>query len=142
MEQIATKVNGRISDETAIHNIVKGIEVAWNEGDGYAFAEPFADDVDYTVWNGHFAKGKQVVAEQHHHLFNNRYKGTQQKIEMTWIRFLRDDVAVAQLEGGIVNRADLDVPRVKPLMVLVKENGRWQIAVFQNTPILPFPGSQ
>ena len=142
MTQMITNVNGRISDETAIRNIAKGIEAAWNAGDGYAFAESFIDDADYTVWNGHFIKGKQAVAEGHHHLFNNRYKDTQQQIEVVWIRFLRDDVAVAQLTGGIVNSEELGVPKVKPLLVLVRENGRWQIAVLQNTPILPFPDSQ
>ncbi len=73
MEQTTSGINGRLADETAIHNIAKSLETAWNAGDGYAFAEPFADDVDYTVWNGLYAQGKQVVAEQHQHIFDTMY---------------------------------------------------------------------
>ena len=29
-----------------------------------------------------------------------------------------------------------DVPTVVPLMVFKKENGKWKVAVFQNTPII------
>lgn len=132
------------ADETAIRQIAQTLQDAWNTGDGALFASKFAPDANYTVWNGHYGQGKEWVAASHQQLFDTIYKDTQQKIEVAWIRPLRPDVAVVQLQGGMVNRGmnghDASAwPKVKPLLVLTKENGRWQIAVLQNTPIMPPP---
>lgn len=132
------------ADEAAIRQIAQTLQDGWNAGDGTLFASHFALDANYTIWNGGFVQGKEAIAAGHQRIFDTFYKGTQQKIEVAWIRPLRPDVVVAQLHGGIVNRgmngqdAD-DWPKVKPLLVLTKENGRWQIAVLQNTPIMPHP---
>ena len=122
-------------DKRTVRQIVQHLQESWNTGDGEAFAAPFAADADYTVWNGHYLKGRKAIAESHQHIFDTIYRDTVQKLEIAWMRFLRSDVAVAQVHGGLVN--DKEWPTVKPLLVLSKKNGRWQIAVLQNTPIMP-----
>ncbi|MEJ2751048.1 MAG: SgcJ/EcaC family oxidoreductase [Anaerolineae bacterium] len=117
---------------------------AWNAGDGALFASNFAPDANYTVWTGLYGEGKEWITAAHQQLFDTVYQDTRQKIEVAWIRPLRPDVAIAQLHGGMVNRSmnghDADVwPKMKPLLILTKENGRWQIAVLQNTPVMQPP---
>ena len=130
----------RSADEAAIRDIISNLQTAWNSGDGDAFAVPFAADSDYTVWNGHYFKGREANAAGHNHIFNTIYKGTTQKMTVRWLRFLSDDVAAVQCDGGTVN-GERDWPQVRPLAVLSKRDGRWEIDIFQNTPIMPQPGS-
>jgi len=129
-------------DEAAIRQIAKTLQDAWNAGDGQLFASDFAPDASYTVWNGNYVEGKEQIAAGHQHIFDTVYKNTRQRLEVAWIRLLRPDVAVAQLHGGMIDHSmnghTIEAwPKVKPLLVLTKENGRWQIAVLQNTPIMP-----
>ena len=67
------------------------------------------------------------------------YKGTLQNISVRWVRFLRHDVAAVQFDGEVTGREE--VFRARPLVVLTKEQGQWQIEIFQNTPIMPHPAA-
>jgi uncharacterized protein (TIGR02246 family) len=132
-------------DEAAIRAAVRQLMDGWNAGDGQAFAAPFADDADYTVWDGMYIKGRQTIAAGHQHIFDTVYKGTTNQIEVEEVRFLREDVALARAraclytpEGEVAGTAFGN--GVKPLFVLTKTNGHWQIDAFQNTPVVPTPG--
>lgn len=132
------------ADEAAMRQIAQTLQDGWNTGNGALFASHFATDANYTVWNGRYIQGKEAVATGHQQIFDTIYKDTRQKIEIAWMRLLRPDVAVAQLHAGIVNHSmnghdEATWPKLKPLLVLAKENGRWQIAVLQNTPIMSQP---
>lgn len=128
----------RTADEAAIHAILPDLVAAWNDGDGDAFARHFSADCDYTVWNSHYLNGRAAIAAAHNHIFSTIYKGTQQKAAMRWLRFLSDDIAAMQFDGGTVN-SGRDWPQVRPLAVLQKRDGVWEIVILQNTPILQEP---
>ncbi|GIV78963.1 MAG: hypothetical protein KatS3mg050_3357 [Litorilinea sp.] len=84
------------------------------------------------------AEGRDAVIAGHEHIFRTVYKDTRLTLTVRWIRFLRPDVAAVQMDGALEG-AD-NAPRVRPLAVLSKEEGRWQLRIFQNTPILARPG--
>jgi uncharacterized protein (TIGR02246 family) len=123
-------------DETMIREIVQSLEAAWNIGDGQAFGAPFSEDADYTVWNGQYANGREAITREHQRLFETVFRGTVQRLEVEKIRFLREDVAVVHALGGMVDFEPERWPKVKPLLVLVKADGKWHIDVFHNTPVV------
>ena len=125
-------------DENAIKLIIKNLADAWAAGDGKKWADQFTDDVDYTVWNGRYLTGREENRRGHQQLFDTIYKDSTINPEIIKIRFLRDDVAVVHLKSG--NRKNgkqlEDVPLVRPLLVLSKEQQKWRIVVLQNTPVI------
>ena len=130
----------READETAISRIIQQIEEAWNAGDGPASARPFAQDVDYMVWNGMYVKGRQALAEGHQQIFDTIYKGSEILYQIKSIRFLRDDVAVVHVEAVLrvpQNNSAFAEVRAVPVFIITKNNGDWQVDVFQNTLVQP-----
>ena len=60
---------------------------------------------------------------------------------VTSIRFLRPDIALVLARGFLKAPDGEQVGTsfghgVKPLFVITKDNGRWQSAAFQNTPVV------
>ena len=79
-------------------------------------------------------KAPNTVANFLSYVNAGHYKGTHQRIELAWARRLTADVALAQFHGGILESESW--PTVKPLVVLHHKDGAWQIAAFQNSPIM------
>lgn len=126
------------ADEKAIRRVVQNIADAWAAGDGVKFADNFPDDVDYTVWNGHQIHGREENIAGHQQIFDTFYKGTIIKSDVKKIRFLTDNVVAVHLQSKMYKDGKLveDVPTVLPLLIFKKENGKWRVAVFQNTPLI------
>jgi uncharacterized protein (TIGR02246 family) len=125
------------ADEAAIRQIVvQQIQDAWNTKDGRAFAAPFAPDANYVNVIGGYSKGREVIEKEHTALFSTIHKESHNIRTVKSIRFLRPDVAVVHVEGRLLTRAGGE-PRGHNinLMVMTKDNGKWSIAAFQNTPI-------
>jgi len=130
----------RAADEAAIHQIIQQIEQAWNNGDGPASARPFAEDVDYMVWNGMYVKGRQALAEGHQQIFDTVYKGSVIRHHIKSIRFLRDDVAVVHVEAVLQmpqESGTFTEIKAVPVFMMTKNNGGWRVDVFQNTLVQP-----
>ncbi len=139
MMQNTRQHTAQVADEQAIRQIIQALEDAWNAGDADAWSAHNAEGICHTVFNGHFIEGKAAVHAAHRGIFNTMYKGTRQKFTVRWVRFLRPDVAAVQFDGEMTGRDE--VLRARPLAVLPKEQDRWQIEIFQNTPIMPHPAA-
>ncbi len=128
-------VADRAKDEAAIRAVIANLSDAWTKGDARLWGEQFAEDADFTAWMGAYGKGREVIAGEHARIFQTIYRGTKLRLSVRSIRFLRDDVAVVLAEGAVAKREEEfpPTPEVVPAVVLTKEKGRWQIAVFQNT---------
>jgi uncharacterized protein (TIGR02246 family) len=125
------------SDDTAVRAIVQSLQDGWNAHDGKAFAAPFAQDADYVVVNGMYLKGRQAIEQGHTQIFMTIFKESRNAATVKGVRFLRPDVAVAHVEWNLEVRPGGDKARAMNTLVLTKENGRWSIAAFHNTPIQP-----
>ena len=128
-----------IEDEQAIRQIVQALEDAWNTGDAEAWSAHNADGICHTVFNGPSIDGKEAVHPAHSGIFKTIYKDTHQKFTVRWVRFLRPDVAAVQFDTEMTGRDE--ILKARPLAVLTKQQERWQIEVFQNTPIMPHPAA-
>jgi len=137
-------------DEHAIHAIVKTMEEAWNAGDATAFCAHMTDDVDFIDVLGRHHTGKAVVEGGHRGIFSTIYKGSTVTYTVEKLRPVSDGVAIAfvrarlmtTLAGGAddpdrENRAPgaLREEGARPTLTLVREDGVWRIAVFQNTRV-------
>ena len=128
------------ADEAAIRQIAYQMQEGWNNGSGSTFAKPFAEDADYTVWNGMYSHGRQAISDSHQQIFDTFYRGSQLDIFDIRIRFLREDVALAHIQGQVRMANGEIASRTCPMMVLTQHDGQWRIDAFQNTPVVA-PGA-
>jgi uncharacterized protein (TIGR02246 family) len=132
-------------DEEAISALLQSVVDGWNRGDGQAMAAAFDDDADYIVFNGMRLKGRQQIAAVHQQLFDTFLKGTQLddggrggSTQGSAVRFLTPEVALVLTQGGLRRP---EQPESSPeqesvqTYVVVKRDGKWSIASFQNTRI-------
>lgn len=135
--QTANSPKDSAQDEAAIRAIIRGVEAAWNAHDGKAFAAPFAADADYVIVNGGYIKGRDAIEQGHTQIFSTIYKESRNAATIKGVRFLRPDVAVAHIEWNLEFKAGGETRKGHGMntMVFTKDNGKWSIAAFQNTPI-------
>jgi uncharacterized protein (TIGR02246 family) len=131
-------------DEAAIRAIIANLNDAWTKADTQLWGEQFAEDADFTAWTGGSVKGREAITRGHEEVFHVFYPGTKLRLTARSIRFLRNDVAAVQAEGSVVKKEEEfpSRPQSVPVLILTKERGRWQIAVFQNTRIQSRSGSK
>lgn len=127
------------ADETAIRNIVSDMATAWTNGDGKGFAQHFADEHDYFVWNGIYIPNlsKEDNARNHQHIFNEQYNNTKHYAAVDKIRFVTADVAVVLTLSAIAPK-DAPAPEHPDVLwsaTMKKTNGKWQIVSFHNADL-------
>jgi uncharacterized protein (TIGR02246 family) len=140
------------TDEEAVRKVVNGFAEAWNRHDMNAFGSLFTPDADFVNVLGTHWKGRETIQLNHAFLHGaipadsagvtpprsaygifKTSNTTQKKID---VRLLRKDVAVAHVQSELQGDARTkDTRRTLMVMILTKENGRWLIAVAQNTEI-------
>ena len=141
---VAQNAADRSEDEAAIRAVIANLGSAWAKGDARLYGEQFAEDADFTVWNGTYVKGREAITRGHDEIFKTVYKGTKARVRVRSIRFLRDDVAVAHYEATAVKEGEEfpPTPQAVPVAVLTKEKGKWRIAVLQSTAVQPRQGAR
>ena len=126
-------------DENAVRQIVKSVENGWNAHDGKMFAAPFAPDADYVIVDGMHIKGRDAIEKGHIGIFTTIYKDSRNAATIRSVRFLRPDVAVVHVEWNLEFKANGETRKGRAMntMVMTKDNGKWSIVAFHNTPIMP-----
>jgi len=120
-----------------ISNVIAELERAWNAGDGQGFARLFTEDADFVNIRGEHHRTRPAIARGHQAIFDSIYKGSAVRYEAKSARV----VAPTVLHGLV--RGTLNVPsgplagehNALATLVLVEQQGTWQIAVFHNTLI-------
>ena len=137
-----TRTADTVADEAAIRALVGQLEAGWNAGDGDAFAAPFAADADYVVVDGAYIRGRPVIAAGHRHLLSTVYRGSENRGTVEAIRFLHPDVAVARVRWRLRfdDGAGPQEAESRCQVVATRAPGGWELAVFQNTPVVARAG--
>jgi ketosteroid isomerase-like protein len=145
-------VHAAASDEEAVRKAVNGFPEAWNRHDMNAFGALFTPDADFVNVGGIHWKGRESIQLNHAFLHGaipadsagvappqsayGIFKISDLTFKQVDVRFLRKDVAVAHVQSELQGDARTKDPRHTLLvMILTKENGRWLVAVAQNTEI-------
>ena len=126
-------------DELAVRRLVDGLVAGWNAHDGTAFARPFAADADFTNVMGLRARGRETIARGHDEIFATLFKDTTLSAVVEQVRFLRADVAVAEVTFTLRKNDGTPwggFPRSLVSFVAVRDCEAWSIAVFRN--MVPF----
>ncbi|WP_434427067.1 SgcJ/EcaC family oxidoreductase [Nannocystis pusilla] len=130
------------TDEAAIRGHVLATFEAWSRGDARAFAALFAPEVDYVTFDGGLARGRAEVERAHAALFATVLRGTSLRGEVTAVRRIGDDAAVAHAIGGAVWPWQRGIPAdrlSRQTYVLVRAGEGWTITAFHNTRVRPLP---
>ncbi len=127
-----------MQDEAAIGQLLKDIESAWNQADGYAFARVFTEDSEFRSLWGDKAHGREAIGQAHQHLFDGPLRGSSLELTVESIRFIRPDVAYVEMINRMKHPSN-PFPYSIAALLLVKTNGEWRAVTFNNAGILPRP---
>jgi uncharacterized protein (TIGR02246 family) len=139
------------ADQAAIDDVVAGLDDAWGRGDAEAFAARFAADGSFTNVLGMAYDGREAFRDRHDAIFKTIYKGSKSTLVIAKLRFIRPDVAIADVDAEMSGYATLPpgvragpdgIMRSKLQLVFVKESDTWWITAYHNvavTPLLPRP---
>jgi uncharacterized protein (TIGR02246 family) len=105
------------------------------------------EDVSFTNIFGTVRYGRAEFVKRHIEIANTIFKGTTPKSSIAKLRFVRQDVAIADVSGEITGfpktppaalpvGAD-GVLRFKLLLVLIKEQGVWWITEYHDVAVTP-----
>ena len=132
--------------EAAIRAIVADQVVAWNAGDGAAYAQHLAPDASFTNLFGMVMYGKPAFAQRHSEILATFYKGTTKHHAIRRIRFVTPDVALVDIDNevrgvramprGIAVPPD-GVIKTQLMEVFVRRQERWWIEAYHNVDVKP-----
>jgi uncharacterized protein (TIGR02246 family) len=139
----AAQQAGSNEDEAAIRKVIVEMTEGFNNHDGQAAARMYSPDARFVSVRGDMMNGQAGIEKGLSAILTSRAKNaTQRTIDVT-VRFIRPDVALANVTNelsGLVAPDGHALPSQQELSlrVFVKDAGVWQIAAFHNTMIAPF----
>jgi uncharacterized protein (TIGR02246 family) len=138
-----TRRDSMTADEQAIHEVVAQLETAWNGSDGNGFAAPFAEDANFIHIFGGQIDGRAAIEASHRNIFETIYKGSEATFLMRNIRFVRPDVAIvfARAHLKLSETNEIREMDARPTLIMVKNQGKWQIVALQNTKVSEMPAA-
>jgi uncharacterized protein (TIGR02246 family) len=124
------------TDETAISDLYWQQLNGWNARNAGDLAALYAEDANVVGFDGSQVDGRREIESHFRQIFADHqtaaYVG-----KIREVRFLSPDVAVLRAVAGLVppGKSDLN-PDTNAVQTLVaaRQDGRWRIAVYQNTP--------
>jgi uncharacterized protein (TIGR02246 family) len=125
-------------DRAMIDEVLKKLAAAWAAGDGAAYGSLFLDDARYVEAPGFRALGAKMIGDRHQKIFDTFFEHT--RIDGKYpqdIQVLTPDVVIIHSQGTVYFPGEGDkllAPNGLMSMCLVKRDGDWKIASFQNTP--------
>jgi uncharacterized protein (TIGR02246 family) len=132
---------GESSDTAAIVGLIQGHASAWNQRDAEAVVALLTDDAVWVTSTGEELRGPEAIRDAHvQWLAQDSLAGGTTHVHPPGsinIRFLREDVAVADLEGafrgdGAVEGQDVPVELARIFVVATKDGDEWRLSQLRN----------
>ncbi|MFI9505685.1 SgcJ/EcaC family oxidoreductase [Nocardia sp. NPDC052566] len=126
---------GNATDRQQILNVIAELVTAWGNADADAYGAVFTEDATYTSYVGTYYAGRADITESHRALFGSVLKGTKLADALVDIRFYGPDTAVLTSRGDTYKGTPKKAEELSKAQTytLVRQDGRWLIAAFQNT---------
>ena len=124
------------ADIAAIAQVIADIEQGFNSKDPERSIAHFAHDATAVSVTGALASGREELLAAHRAGYAGPLSDQYARYELADVRFLGPNVAVAHKRAWATSAEgeDLDVEHAMiALYVLVRTEGRWQVAARQNT---------
>ena len=134
---------GSNEDEATIRKVIEEMTDAFNNHDGKAAARMYTVDARFVSVRGDLMNGQAGIEKGLSGILTTRAKNATQRTMDVKVRFIRPDVALANVTNelsGLVAPDGHALPahQEMSLRVFVKDAGVWQVAAFHNTMIAPF----
>jgi uncharacterized protein (TIGR02246 family) len=134
---------GTAEDEAAVRKVIVEMTDGFNNHDGKAAASMYTPDARFVSVRGDMMNGQAGIENGLSSILTSRAKNATQRTLDVTVRFLRPDVALANVTNelsGLVAPDGHALPshRELSLRVFVKDAGVWQVAAFHNTMVTPF----
>ena len=127
------------SDDTkAIHKLFEKFNDAWACGDGEAYSSLFCEDAKFIGAPGFRLYDREEIKKEHQEMFDSIFKYS--RIDNNYVKEIQqisDDIVFVHSLGNVFfpgKSEQTTMPTGLTTFCLVKRNGIWQIALFQNTP--------
>jgi uncharacterized protein (TIGR02246 family) len=130
--------DSRTKDEAAIQAVLGESYKAWEAGDAEGMVANYAPDAT-AIMTGSLRDSRDVIRESMALAFSGPLKGSSTYNKQLSIRFLGPDAAIVVSESGILFAGETEVPdtgKVNATWVFEKQDGRWLIAAYHNSPVL------
>ena len=124
------------SEETEVRLLHQELLKAWNEKNARKMADLMAENGNLVGFDGSQIDGRQQVESVLGKIFADHPTAAYVAI-VREVRLLSSDVALLRAVAGMVPPGQSDInPAVNAVQSLIaaKEQGRWRIALFHNTP--------
>lgn len=125
------------TDAAAVRTVVLQQADAWNRHDAAAYSTLFTPDCDVVNIVGWWWKSRAEMQAKLARAFSSVFRDSTLTFTDIQVKFLARDIAVAHARWTM--RGERMPPGMPPsdqgiqTLVLIQRDGRWQIAVFQNT---------
>ena len=129
-------------DESAVRALVNEFANTWNRHDMNAMHELDTEDVEWINVVGHHWRGKATVHKGHTAIHKGMSAGTSMSVESATVHSIAPTVAVAVATMHFGASPDpryswAVATKTRGSFTMVKRDGIWKIAHFQNTVIDP-----
>jgi len=122
--------------ENDVRALYDKLVAGWNDHDGDAMAEPFADDGVVIGFDGSVSSGRERIATEMSSIFADHETG-RYAVKVQAVRTLGPQAVILRAIAGLVPRGQTAInPETNSHQTVVAEehDGEWQILLFQNTP--------
>ena len=135
-----TKKQNAMETKAIAQDILKTLENGWNNANGTAFAQSFADSSEFVDIRGslHQNATRQYLGEAHQGVFMSIYKDSKISYSLVQAQMIDENTILANA------KAALDAP-AGPLagksastisMIIIKSGNDWKIRAFHNTLVV------
>jgi uncharacterized protein (TIGR02246 family) len=124
------------ADEAAVAAVPQRVVAAWANQDADAFARVFTED-GTVILPGLFVKGRDKIRDYMTAAFAGPWKGTRVTGTPIDLKFLSAESGVLLTQGGVLAPGESDPSdehAIRASWVVVKRDGQWQLASYQNSP--------
>ncbi|UGT45290.1 SgcJ/EcaC family oxidoreductase [Nocardia yamanashiensis] len=133
---MTTTTAAQSAEIEAIHAIVAAVDAAQRAEDADAFLALFHPEAIWTTGGGKFLNGLPEISAFTRQVMPGATKDGYATYTPYFVRFIRDDVAVAKVRQQYFNHDGELQSEGSPLYGLTKEDGRWLLTFCQNTPVV------
>lgn len=125
-------------ENTAIRQLAKNYEDAWNRHDAKGLADNYSDDATWVNWFGAYYKGKADIQFHYQQVHSTYFKATQYYTRaIEDITYPQPGFAIAHIRTGLTGdeRFPGQTFEFRRIVLLVKRGGVWKILAGQNAKL-------
>jgi uncharacterized protein (TIGR02246 family) len=135
---VAAQQLDTVKQNTAIRQLIKNYEEAWNRHDPKGLAASYTTDATWVNWFGAYYKGRDDIKLHYRQVHNAYFKATHYYTRAVEdISYTSADLAIAHVRTGLDGdeRFPGQTFEFRRMIVLTKRDGTWKILAGQNAKL-------